>query len=97
MTFIRTNNKTSRMPKFSHGSLLSEPIPVLVTRAPGQIIYSLLNSIIDASTVPFPSRKMSSKQIKKLPSKTWMWPFSWTLCQEGKAGEWREPGRRSLR
>ncbi|PNI66427.1 MDH1 isoform 14 [Pan troglodytes] len=65
----------------------SEPIRVLVTGAAGQIAYSLLYSIGNGSV--FGKDQMSSQQIKKrLPSKTWMWPFLWAPCQEGKA--WRE-------
>uniref|UniRef100_A0A452FPU2 Lactate/malate dehydrogenase C-terminal domain-containing protein n=1 Tax=Capra hircus TaxID=9925 RepID=A0A452FPU2_CAPHI len=70
---------------------MSEPIQVLVTRGAGPIAYSLLHSIGNGSV--FGKGRpiilggwMASQQIKKkLPSKTWMWPFLWAPCQEGMA------------
>uniref|UniRef100_A0A673T250 Uncharacterized protein n=1 Tax=Suricata suricatta TaxID=37032 RepID=A0A673T250_SURSU len=70
--------------------IMSEPIRVPVTGSAGQIAYSLLYSIGNGSVFgkDQPLILMSLQQIKKmLPSKTWMWPFLWALCQEGMA--WR--------
>uniref|UniRef100_A0A8C6FEH4 Cytosolic malate dehydrogenase n=1 Tax=Moschus moschiferus TaxID=68415 RepID=A0A8C6FEH4_MOSMO len=70
--------------------IMSEPIQVLVTGGAGQIAYSLLYSIGNGSVFGkdqpiILSCWMSSQQIKRLPSKTWMWPFLWALCQERMA------------